>query len=73
MSERWATIGIRSYRRTTTTSVALVFGAYRPSCLWAWAVYWSGGHAAGVENSFRRAKKEADARIEKVAGGGDGR
>lgn len=64
MSEpRWKNIGIRSYKRSTGTADAFVFGAYRPMCLWAWSVYWKGGHAAGVENSFRRAKKMAEEKM----------
>ncbi len=58
---RWKNIGIRSYERNTPTAQAFVFGAYRPTCLWAWLVYFPGKDSvSGVENSFKYAKKRAE-------------
>jgi hypothetical protein len=71
-AQPWKNIGIRSYKKHLPGGeLAFVFGAYRPACLWAWAAYWSGGSASGVENSFRRAKTEAYKRLARATGEGE--
>jgi len=62
----WSKIGSRSYKRSCGLYDAFLFGATRPVCLWAWSVYWRGGHSSWVENSFREAKKKAEECIEQV-------
>ncbi len=49
----------RCYRFEHPSAQVFVFGAGRPSQLWAYAVYWESGSATGVETGFRRAKVRA--------------
>ena len=64
---RWKKIAERSYECKSATSQAFVFGANRPQCLWAWSVYWSGGHSSWVENSFLAAKRKAEETMREVS------
>ena len=70
---KWKRIGQRSYELTGKKSQAFVFGAQRPTCLWALSVYWRGGHFSRVENGFAKAKIEAEKCVadvdSRVAGG----
>ena len=59
----WTKIGPRSHKRSCGLYDAFVFGASVPVCLWAWSVYWRGGHSSGIEHSFRAAKNKAEESI----------
>lgn len=56
----WKKIGRRSLERRTSKAQGFVFGADGPVCLWAWSVYWRGGHQAWVEASMKRARQKAE-------------
>jgi len=56
---KWTRIAPRCYECVTATAQAFIFGAIRPTNLWALSVYWSGGNFSRVENGFRRAKSRA--------------
>ena len=49
----------RCYRFEHPAAQVFVFGAGRPSQLWAYSLHWEGGHASGVEQGFRAAKVRA--------------
>ncbi len=57
---RWNRLGGRSYMRKSMHTQAFVFGDPRPTQLWAWAVYWMGGSASGVEPGMLNARKKAE-------------
>ncbi len=57
---RWKRHGVRNYTRKSVHTQAFVFGSSRPQSLWAWAVYWMGGRAIGVETGMLHAKKKAE-------------
>ncbi len=63
---RWNRLGSRSYTRKSMHTEAYVFGDPRPTQLWAWAVYWMGGSASGVETGMLNARKKAEDWTQKV-------
>jgi hypothetical protein len=65
---RWHKIGRRSYKRSAARYDAFLFGAEVPSSMWAWSVYWSGGHQSWVEGGFLAAKKRAEECIQGLEG-----
>jgi len=62
----WTLHDNRSYRRETPQYQAFVFGASRPTQMWAWAVWWKSGRAGGVEQGFRAAKTQAEQTIRQI-------